>query len=129
MKTAARTMAAVCAAAGLVSCGTKAEECLALPCALPLAIEVRITAVGGGPLTGAALQVTGVVTASIPCDAGPTGNMCPVPGVAGAYDLEAKASGFQTVRRSVTVKGTTPECGCPTVETARLDLALTPIVP
>jgi hypothetical protein len=45
-------------------------------------------------------------------------------GNAGSYEFDISAPGYQTVHRSVEVSGTNPECGCPTVETQRLTVAL-----
>jgi hypothetical protein len=93
---------------------------------LPLAVEVRVTAAGSGPVEGVVLQVSGAATATVPCSSGAAATLCYVPGVAGTYVLEVAASGFQTARRTVTVGGTSPECQCPTVVTERLDVALSP---
>jgi hypothetical protein len=50
-------------------------------------------------------------------------------GYPGVYELEVSAGGFQTQRRSVTVTGVMPECGCPTIATVDLQLVVTPIPP
>ena len=110
--------------ADLASCGKSGDECLALPCPLPVAVEISVTAAGGGPVDGVIVHVSGAATGTASCSVGTTASTCYVPGVAGTYDLEVAASGFQTTQRTVTVGGTTPECGCPTVVTAHLDVAL-----
>jgi len=60
---------------------------------------------------------------TVPCKAGP-GTTCQVWGYAGTYDLEIGAPGFLSARETRVVHGATPECGCPTVSTERLAVAL-----
>jgi hypothetical protein len=108
----------------LASCGHDDAICLPPPCAFPLAIIINVTAgAGGGSVSGAMVKVSGAIVSTIPCDAEP-GTTCYVPGVAGTYDLEVGAPGFQSARRIVVVQGTTPKCGCPTVTTQHLAFAL-----
>jgi hypothetical protein len=105
----------------LTSAGCRERECLALPCALPVAIVITATAAdGGAPVSDAVVQVSGALTSTLPCPAG----TCRVPGTAGTYTLDVRAAGFQVARRTVTVAGTNPACGCPTVETAQVSVAL-----
>src|SRR5260370_28021179 len=110
--------------AGLASCGKSGDDCRALPCALPLAIQLSITAAGGGPVEGVMVQVSGAITGTASCSAGPDATTCYVSGVAGTYNLEVVASGFQAAQRRVTVGGETPDCGCPTTMTVHLAVAL-----
>ena len=123
MKAVAGMALTTCAALTLASCGED-HACLALPCAMPAAVEVRITWASGDPVAGATVRVTGATTTTVICNGGALGNMCVVPGVGGSYQLEVGASGYQTTRRSVTVVGSTPACGCPQVQTEHLDLVL-----
>lgn len=109
---------------GLAACGRSGEECQQPPCPVPLAIEVSVTAAGAGPVEGVMLRVSGAATGTVPCSAGTTATTCRVLGGIGTYNLEFTASGFQATQRSVTVGGTTPECGCPTIVTAHLDVTL-----
>jgi hypothetical protein len=105
-----------------ISCG---HDCLALPCALPVAIIVDVTDRTTGAAVGAAvIHVSGALMADIPC-----GTTCRVPGTSGTYDLEVTAAGFETTRRTVRVQGTTPPCGCPTVITENLAVALVASAP
>jgi hypothetical protein len=100
-----------------ISCG---HDCLALPCALPVAIIVDVTeAATGAAVKAAVIHVSGAVRADIPCN-----TTCRVPGTSGTYDLEVTAAGFEATRRTVRVQGTTPPCGCPTVVTENLSVAL-----
>ena len=111
--------------AALASCGAHDdEECLHPPCAIPAAMTINVTAgAGGGPIGGAFVKVSGAIVSTIPCNAEP-GSTCYVPGLAGTYSLEVGAPGFQSAQRTVVVHGTNPECGCPTVTTEHLDIAL-----
>jgi metal-sulfur cluster biosynthetic enzyme len=84
-----------------------------------------VTATAGGPVAGVIVQVSGAATGTASCSMGTTASTCYLPGVAGTYNLEVTASGFQTTQRTVTVEGTSPECGCPTVLTQHLDIVLT----
>ena len=101
----------------LVSCG----RCLQPPCPPPIAITIEVTAAAtGSPISNAFLTVSGPTVSTGPC--GPT---CSVPGTAGTYTLDVGAPGFETAHRSVMVPGTDPsDCGCPTVVTQRLAVAL-----
>jgi hypothetical protein len=112
---------AVLGALGMASasCG---HDCLALPCALPIALTISVT--GGtsrAAVDGVTVQVTGAVVTSMPCK-----TICNVPGTAGTYNLEVTAPGFAPVRRTVVVQGTNPSCGCPTTVTEIVAIALVP---
>jgi hypothetical protein len=96
------------------------HDCLALPCALPVAITINVT--GGtstGSVDGVTVQVSGAAVASMPCS-----TTCRVPGTAGTYTLDVTAPGFAPVRRTLVVQGTNPSCGCPTVVTEIVAIAL-----
>ena len=83
----------------------------------PLTVTVEPS---GSPATGAFFTVTGAATGGGPCDDA----TCEVLGGAGTYDLDISAPGYQTVHQRVVVSGTDTECGCPTVRTQRLTVAL-----
>ena len=105
-----------------LSCGDSPSQCLALPCALPIAVSVRVVdAVSGQPVENAILLVSGPTTATLPC-----GSPCFVPGPAGTYALEVRAPGYVLYSTTVTVRGTTPACGCPTVERLEVIVMLSP---
>ena len=109
------------AALGVASASCS-HECLALPCALPIAITISVTAgTSGASLDGVTVQVTGAAVTSMPCR-----SPCRVPGTAGTYNLDVTAPGFVPVRRAVVVQGTNPSCGCPTVVTESVAIALVP---
>lgn len=104
---------------GLAACG---GECLALPCAMPMAADVVVTsAITGAGVIGVSLAVSGPVTTTMPCD-----SSCVVSGYAGTYTLVASAPGYQSLERTVAVRGVTPACGCASVQTEQVTLALTP---
>ena len=87
---------------------------------LPIAIVINVTAgATGGPVNGAVVHVSGATMTTVPCDA-----TCYVPGYAGTYSLEVAAPGFQKAQRTVTVKGTNPECACQTTIPEHLDIPL-----
>jgi hypothetical protein len=80
-----------------------------------------VTGAGGGaPPSGTVVHVSGAVSTDVPCGSG----TCIVPGTAGTYTLRLEAPGFATVERTVTVHGTSPACGCPTVDTEAVSLAV-----
>jgi hypothetical protein len=101
-------------------------DCLALPCALPLAITISVTSATGGPVTGVSVALSGAVTGSASCNVGTSATLCYVPGTAGTYNIQVAAAGFQTVSQSLTVEGSTPPCGCPSVQARQIDVVLTP---
>ena len=105
-----------------ISCGT--DPCLIAPCPLPFAVTITVTSsISGASVNGSFVQ--NPPSDPLPCNGSP-GTTCAVFGSAGTYQLDIGAPGFQTVHRTVEVQGTTPECGCPTVETTQLDVALVP---
>jgi len=93
------------------ACGTDSRDCIPPPCAIPLAITLNVTAFAGGAVAGAVVRVSGGVNGTVSCEAGADATTCRIPGAPGTYDLEIAAPGFETAHRSVTVSGTTPECG------------------
>jgi hypothetical protein len=50
--------------------------------------------------------------------------MCIVPGGAGTYDVRVSAPGFQAVGQSIVVTGSSPACGCGSVDTRMLTIVL-----
>ena len=94
--------------------------CILPPCASPIAIFVTVSSTGG-PVNGATLNVTGASSSAEPCN-----TECAVPGSAGTYYLTLSAPGFQTIERTVVVRGSMPRCSCPVVETEQVHLVLNP---
>lgn len=123
----ARALLVLAALGGaLVACGSDAErECLRLPCPIPLAITISVSAATGGPVVGVSVETSGAVTGSAQCTTGSSATLCYVMGVAGTYDLKVGATGFGTVVQTVTVQGSNPACGCPTVVAEELAIVLT----
>jgi hypothetical protein len=105
--------------------GCAGADCIAPPCALPVAITVSVTSsafVAGIP--GAFVQATGFGS-PLPCNEAP-GATCIILGSLGTYELDIGAPGFQTVHRTVQVSGTTPTCGCSMPDAQHLDVVLSP---
>jgi hypothetical protein len=109
-------------AVGLLSCSDL--PCVALPCPLPLAIEIVLNANNStAAIPGAFVQVGGN---TVPCTQG-SATACLIAGTSGAYELDIGAPGFQTVHRSVQVSGTSAGCGtCGSVDTQHLTVTLIP---
>lgn len=105
--------------------GGGSSDCLLLPCAIPLAVSLDVSSSTGEAVTGVVVQVSGATNGTNPCNIGPTVSTCYVMGTAGTYELAVVAPGFQTARRTVTVSGTAPQCGCPTAVTQHLLIVLT----
>ena len=105
-----------------ISCSKSAGECLALPCPLPLAAVITVTSsASSAPVSGAFVQEYAPgVSSPVPC----SGTTCYVMGSAGSYQLDIGAPGFTTVHLTVQVQGTNAACGCGTVDTAHLAVAL-----
>ena len=115
-----RILAIAGSAVILASCGVVGHDCLALPCPMPMALFVDVTAAAtGGPVTGAVVKVSGATIFTTPCP-----ESCAVPGYAGTYVVDVEAPGFQNAHRTITVDGTSPDCGCPTTAAQRVSVAL-----
>lgn len=106
------------------ACGTESAACVNPPCPQPLAI--RITLVDGAtgkPVPSATVGVSGVESEQLSCQ---TGSGCDVFGPSGAYTLAVTAPGYRGARQQVQVTGTRATCGCGSVDTQHLTLALAP---
>jgi hypothetical protein len=104
-----------------VACG---HDCIALPCPLPIAIRLTLTSASSSSVNGAVVTVTGAFSEMVPCAGGVT---CIVSGYAGTYNLSVSAPGFQNVLRTVVVTGEAPGgCGCPSIDTQNVTIALVP---
>jgi hypothetical protein len=117
-------------AAILVACtgcsGPTKPDCLRPPCPLPIAIVVRVSSASGGPVPGLTLTLSGAASGSVQCNADAGTTSCVVPGPPGRYDLLFAAPGFAAKTVSVTVQGSTPACGCTSVERQDVVVVLTP---
>jgi hypothetical protein len=109
-----------------ISAGCTQPDCIMPPCPMPIAIRVTVTSAAGGPVPGLTMTVSGSVSSSGPCATGESASSCFEPGVPGTYNLRLTAPGFQDATLRVVVPGTTPECGCPTVQTQQVSVVLTP---
>jgi hypothetical protein len=115
-----RILAIAGSAVILASCGVVGHDCLALPCPMPMALFIDVTAdATGRPVIGAVVKVSGPTITTTPCP-----QSCAVPGYAGTYVVDIEAPGFQTAHRTITVDGTRPDCGCPTTVARRMSIML-----
>jgi hypothetical protein len=106
------------------ACGSDGGPCLAPPCPAPFAARVTVTSsASSAPVIGAFVhEVAPSASAQNLCN----GDSCDVPGGPGTYQLDVGAPGFTTQHLTVTVTGTTQKCGCGTVDTKQLSVALVP---
>ena len=108
-------------------CGDPSQpDCVMPPCPMPIAIIASVTSTTGGPVPALTLTLSGSTSGSGQCTAGPSASTCVVPGMPGPYDLQFAAPGFHPKAVSVTVSGNTPACGCTSVQTQQLEVAMTP---
>ena len=108
-------------------CGQQSgPDCVMPPCPMPLAMTVKVTSATGGAVSGLTLTMSGAASGSGQCTVGEASTTCVVPGMPGTYVLQLAAPGFADKTLSVVVPGTTPACGCTSVDVQRLDIVLTP---
>jgi hypothetical protein len=108
-------------------CNHQSEpDCVMPPCPLPLAIMVRVTSATGGPVPGLTLTLSGAAAGSRQCSADASTSSCVVAGMPGTYNLRLAAPEFQEKTLSITVQGSTPPCGCTSVQRQDLDVVLSP---
>ena len=102
------------------ACG--GAECFAVPCAQPLALSVSVVSnVDESVVPGAVVETSGGTISSQACQ-----GTCVVPGSAGTYNVKVTAPSFKELDTVLVVTGTTPSCGCPTVDERRLVVKLLP---
>ena len=101
-------------------CGGGAD-CLALPCALPLAINAKVVDKATGAALKVHVEVTGGMTGSLDCD-----SVCFIPGVAGVYHLAVTAAGYASSTTDVTVADAKPTsaCGCEQINAQTITISL-----
>ena len=110
-----------------VGCNHPAEpDCIMPPCPMPMAIMASVTSESGGPVPGLAVTLSGAASGSGQCTAGQSTTECVVPGMPGTYNLQFTAAGFQDKTLSVVVLGSTPPCGCTSVQIQQVTVVLTP---
>ena len=107
-------------------CNVIGPDCAHPPCPSPMAAVLQVTSSVGGPVPGLTMTMSGAVSGSGPCSVGASSTKCMVPGGPGKYTLRLAAAGFQEKTLNVEVQGSTPECGCTSVQTQQLDVMLTP---
>ncbi len=102
-------------------------DCFPPPCPIPVAVDLRVTSLAGGPVPGLTVDLAGSGSGSVPCNVEETRNRCVVPGGYGTYHLRVAAPGFQTADLTVVVAGSAaPRCGCETVQTQEVEVVLAP---
>jgi hypothetical protein len=110
-----------------VGCHHQAEpDCIRSPCPLPMAIMASVTSAAGGPVPGLTLTLSGTTSGSGQCTVGQSTTECVVPGMPGTYNLQFTAAGFEGKTLSVVVPGSTPPCGCTSVQIQQVTVVLTP---
>lgn len=85
---------------------------------------IFVTSTSGEPIRGASAEVSGI-SGAIPCVFGAESNVCRVPGSAGTYDVRITAAGYQPATQSIAVTGHSGGCGCGTVDSRTVTIALT----
>jgi hypothetical protein len=126
MKMQRRNSRVILLALSVIGCDSADEACVTPPCLMPIAMNVTVTSsVSGGSVPGAFVSIPNY-SPNIPCTQSP-GTTCIIPGGAGTYELDVGAPGFQSVHRTIVVTGTSPRCGCPTVESQQVSVALVPV--
>lgn len=102
------------------ACGR--AECFTVPCPQPLAISVSVVSnTDESVVPGAIVETSGGAISSQACQ-----GTCVVPGYAGTYNVKVTAPSFKELDTTLVVTGTTPSCGCPTVDERRLVVKLLP---
>ncbi len=115
-------IAAILVALCATSCKSDAS-CVIVPCPLPIALTVTVTAGSPAAAVPGAFVSLPQNSPAVACTQGPD-STCWIPGGPGTYELDIGAPGYQTMHRSVVVTGTTSACGCGTVNTQHLAVAL-----
>jgi hypothetical protein len=118
--------------AALATCGCDLQpDCVAVTCALKLAVTVNVTSAAGGPIDKARFAfVNGTMTGGGDCAIERAVTVCRAYGFGGVYDLQLKAAGFEDKSVSVAVAATEnrERCykNCPNVQAQQVDVTLTP---
>ncbi len=103
------------------ACG--GAECFAVPCPESFALSVSVvSSVDDAVVPGVIVETSGGAISSQSCS-----GTCLVPGPAGTYHVKVTAPLFKDVDTTLVVTGTTPSCGCPTVDEKRLVVRMSPI--
>lgn len=125
-----RTVAAgrIALACAVVACSNDAQ-CLALPCALPMAAQISVSAPNApNGIAGLSGTVTGAEVGGVSCQpaSGPT-TECVVPGPIGNYHVVFSAPGYQTSTLDFSVAGSDGGCNrCGEDDTKQLSVVMQP---
>lgn len=106
------------------ACGSDAAVCVHPPCPLSLQLSIADSATGK-PVSGPVVTVSGAESGEASCEAS---GICTVLGSGGTYTLDVTAAGHRAARQQVVVTGSgaNAACGCASVDTHHLTLALAP---
>lgn len=101
------------------ACG--GAECFAVPCPEPFALSVSVVSNADDSVVPAIVETSGGAISSQSCS-----GTCLIAGPAGTYHVKVTAPSFKDVDTTLAVTGTTPSCGCPTVDEKRLVVRMSP---
>jgi len=113
-------------AGGLSSC---LDDCGGgiVGCPPQYVVTVMVTAHGTGrPVDDATIDVASAPVITIPCRVEGAATVCRVLGGLGVYEVEIKAPGFQSEKRTAIVGGEIGECGCPIADPQNLQVVMVP---
>lgn len=115
-------------ACSVVACSNDAQ-CLALPCPLPIAAEISVSATNApNGITGLSGAVTGAVVGGVSCQSpsGPT-TECSLLGPVGNYHVVFTAPGYQNSTLDFSVTGSDGGCNrCGQDDTKQLSVVMQP---
>lgn len=120
LRSVTRITTALLVLGGAAACSD--HPCVGVPCALPTALVLSVTsATTGVPIDTVDITLRSPGTGEIHC-----GGTCYIQGNAGTYAFTVSGPGFRPVDRSIQVTGSSADCGCGTVDTEHLSIALSP---
>ncbi len=124
---AAARLARIAAAGGALLACSNAADCIYLPCAVPEAATVSVTAANAPDgIPGLVATVTGAASSSGPCQQAPV-TLCHIMGGPGTYQVQLSAPGYQSTQLSLTITGTEAGCNtCGHVDRQDVDVVLKP---
>jgi hypothetical protein len=109
------------------ACGSDGT-CVAVPCALSMAVTVTVTSASATQPLPAGVFLTfslNGTSGSGFCTSGGQIATCELPGAGGTYQIAIGAPGFQTQSRTANVTVPPPQnCGCALAETQHFDIGL-----
>ena len=120
LRSVTRITTALLVLGGAAACSD--HPCVGVPCALPTALVLSVTsATTGVPIDTVDITLRSPGAGEIHCR-----GTCDILGNAGTYAFTVAAAGFQPLDRSIQVTGSSADCGCGTVNTEHVAIALSP---